>query len=205
MMVLRPVLKTRGKALEDAFFYRVDVELLTEISDELDREAQIDRLQQVSGITNRQLLEHIITIRGIEAPTFAALTLVPCVFVAWADGRVTDAERAAILDLARQKGVLENEPLTAKLLDSWLQHRPTQALWELWTEYARSLGAVLSAFWRKALAAELVEHARRIAKASGGVGGWGAISFAEHQVLRQIGATLLTANTDLQPPRMESA
>jgi hypothetical protein len=196
-MRTRSTTTPRGKALEDAFFFRVNVELIKALREEIVQDERLDRLEHVSGIHNRRLLEQLLA-AGIEAPTFAALTIVPCVFVAWADGHVTQEERTAILDFAHQKG-LEKEPLSVSLLRSWLDHRPTPELWDLWVEYARSLRTVLSPFWRKALATELIKQARYVASVSGGIAGFGAISVAEYQVLQRMRKALEVGNEVVLP------
>ncbi len=61
----------------------------------------------------------------IPREAYRVLALLPLVYVAWADGKVQDAERDVILKIARQNGLLDQGG--AEALQHWLTVRPTQA------------------------------------------------------------------------------
>ena len=64
---------------------------------------------------------------GIEPHDLAALTLVPLVSTAWANGDVTPAERDAALIAAEREGVSKESGAHA-LLESWLDEPPEPPL-----------------------------------------------------------------------------
>ena len=76
---------------------------------------------------------------GIDRKTLRALPLLPLVQVAWADGRIQDAERGLIREVARRYG-LEGEERV--VLERWLARRPTA------DEFERAR-KVLVTLWRR--------------------------------------------------------
>ncbi len=124
----------RGRALEDEFFHRVDEQLRTKLRESMEREKKREQLISATGFNDEELLDHLID-GGFEPATVAALVLVPAVFVAWADGSVTEHERQAVMGAALQRG-LGNQVLAMKMVDAWLHTHPPRSLWNLWKEYS---------------------------------------------------------------------
>ncbi len=60
---------------------------------------------------------------GLNEENVHAIALLPLLEVAWADGRIGEAERRVILDIAKKRGVLDSE--AALLLETWLRYRPS--------------------------------------------------------------------------------
>ncbi|HEB91437.1 MAG TPA: TerB family tellurite resistance protein [Deltaproteobacteria bacterium] len=86
-----------------------------------------------------------------EIERLAALALAPLVEVAWADGRVTPAERAAVLEAAKDLEFNQFSDFSRSTLRRWLaKEPPTEALQR----------------WRKLLACALAESDSRIARLS---------------------------------------
>jgi tellurite resistance protein len=71
---------------------------------------------------------------------YRVVSMLPLVYVAWADGKVQKAERTMILDIARSRGLLEHGGDAA--LERWLEVRPGKAQLEadlgMLNELARS-------------------------------------------------------------------
>jgi hypothetical protein len=61
----------------------------------------------------------------IPRESYRIVSLLPLVYIAWADGKVQKRERALILDIARQRGWLANGGEAA--LEKWLSEPPTTA------------------------------------------------------------------------------
>ena len=68
-----------------------------------------------------------------EIERLAALALAPLIEVAWADGRVTPAERKAVVDAAKAMG-LGNREFCQTTLARWLHERPPTAALERWRQ-----------------------------------------------------------------------
>ena len=123
----------------------------------------------------------------MQADTLAALTLIPLVEVAWADGRMEDSERKAVLEGAEACGIEPTSP-SAALLDAWLEERPDAELLEVWRRLIRAICESLSWEARARLEAAIVGRARDVAESAGGVLGYGSVSDEEERVLETLGA-----------------
>ena len=126
------------------------------------------------------MLEKLVDL-GLDAASWVALSLVPLVEVAWADGSLEPQEREAILAAASEQGIEPGSPSRA-LLESWLTTRPEPALFAAWGAYATGLAAKLTDD-RARCAREIVERARKVAQAAGGMLGIASISDAEKRVI----------------------
>lgn len=107
---------------------------------------------------------------GVDEESIAAVALLPLVEVAWADGRVQPQERTAILERARERGLVDGEG--QRLVETWLRYRPSDA-------YLRRGRDVLIALAERGTDArftpstlkEIVEFCSRVAGAAGGLFG----------------------------------
>lgn len=65
-------------------------------------------------------------LEGLRVPreAYRVVTLLPLVYVAWADGRIQPAERSLIMRIAGECGLLANGG--AEALDFWLAEPPTR-------------------------------------------------------------------------------
>ena len=177
----------RRKSLEEEFFRRQDAALLAQRRTEEERRAARAALAAASHITDDVLLDQLVAF-GISAATLTALSLVPLIEVAWADGRVEDAEIQVILAAARAAG-LEETSAGHKLLASCLSERPQTGLRKMWRQYITSICTTLSAEERDALKTELLQQARSVAEAAGGFMGLGSkVSSKEEALLAEIAA-----------------
>src|SRR5690242_3342880 len=81
------ILRDRERALEDEFFRREDQRLLEHLGALRVAASTREALAKASGITDPVLLDMLVA-HGIKAETVAALSFVPLLEVAWADGRL---------------------------------------------------------------------------------------------------------------------
>ena len=79
----------------------------------------------------------------IDSETLAALTLIPLVEVAWADGSIAQQERDAILEAAASVGITP-ESESYFLLGNWLKKAPPAGLLEAWESYVAALSETLT-------------------------------------------------------------
>jgi hypothetical protein len=177
-----------GRRLEDVVF-RSDDARLVERRRQLqavaeDREA----LTMASGIRHPEVLDTLSRL-GISAETSAALSLVPLLEVAWADGSLDGPERATILARAEESGITAGS-FTHGLLEAWLDHRPDRGLVAAWTQVVHRLVARLSPAEIGAMQSAVLERARSVARASGS--GASHISSAEAAVLDTLARTFTT-------------
>jgi hypothetical protein len=170
-----------GRALEDSFFHIKDSELLDEFRDHLTRMESTAQLADVCGIHDDAVLQRLVAL-NIGPETLAALTLVPLVEVAWADGKVDRKEHASILDAAEKAGMLrEDDAFT--LLDKWLNEKPSPEMMVVWKQYVSALCETLDGEAIKCLKHDLLDRARSVAEATGGLLGLGNRVTAEEKAV----------------------
>lgn len=174
----------RRRALEEAFFAQRDRQLRERLREKAVKDAWRQGLAEASGIGDEAVLDRLVSL-GVEPETVAALTLVPLVEVAWADGDVHAKEKDAVLKAAANTGI-EEGTAASELLAGWLQERPKPELRTAWTAYAGALSAMLDGPERAALKEGLLGRARSVAAAAGGFLGMGRISNEEEAALAEL-------------------
>jgi hypothetical protein len=177
-------LEDRKRSLEEAFFAKQNQELVQRLRSRQEREERTHAIRQASGIEDPDLLARLVDL-GLGPDTVAALSLVPLIEVAWADGDVHPKERQAVLQAAAESGV-ETGSTAADLLESWLARRPDPALLTAWKEFVRSLSSELAPDARRALRDDVLGRAERVAEAAGGLLGAAAISGKERDKIYEL-------------------
>jgi hypothetical protein len=173
-----------GKWMEDSFFIQQDKALI-EKQKTLRRMARTrEELAAVSGITNDAVLQKLAEL-GVRPETLAPLSVIPLIEVAWADGSVSKNEEASVLAGVRMLGIGE-ESAGYGLLKHWLAQKPPRSMLEAWVQYVRGIGERMTAQEKEKFRHEVLSKARRVAGASGGVLGVGAVSPEERSVLDEM-------------------
>ena len=183
-MLTPPRNQTRGKALEEAFFFRMDRELIELLSNRLQRDEKIRLFANATGIRDKRRLESLVD-SGFELSTLTAFIWVPLVFVAWADGNADEAEKKAIFHVLTTKGISQ-ETASMMMAHQWFGQRPTEELWGTWEEFATTTLASLTPAIRNELVDEIVGLCHVVAHASGGFLGVGTISETEAKVIDRV-------------------
>ena len=176
-------LRQSGKALEDSFFVRENARLLEKLKKKEAEETQRKAYRE-AGIENPALIEALIELE-IGAAAIAALSIVPLVAVAWADGEIQDKERKAIIKAAEEGGIMPGSA-NHDLLENWLAKKPGPELLETWKSYAHAIEERLDTVVGNELKDRLMERTKSIAEAAGGFLGIGSISSAEQKVLDEL-------------------
>jgi len=186
---------SRGKALEEAFFFRMDQELIQILGKELQRDEKMRSFAEATGIRDKKRLASLVD-AGFELSTLTALIWVPLVFVAWADGNADALEKKAILEVLRSKGISE-QTTSLMIAHEWFHQSPTEELWKTWEDFVVTTLARLNPQVRNELIDEIVGLCHVVAHASGGFLGIGKISPTETDVIdRVIGSVHRCPNED---------
>jgi len=180
----KQILGDRVRTLEDEFFRREDDRLTQRLRELKQKEASREALAKASGISNQVILDTLINL-GIRPEVVGALSVVPLVEVAWADGTLDAREKQAILDRAEKSGTAPDS-VDHDLLRSWLDHKPEPKLLTAWTEMIRGVGEHMSPQEIESLRKGLIERAQAVARASGGVFGMGSMSAAEEDMIGRL-------------------
>jgi hypothetical protein len=179
------ILGDRRKALEEEFFAKQNQRLLRQLRETTAVKAKTEALAAASGITDAAVLEQLAAI-DLSGETVAALSLVPLIEVAWADGRLDAKEQSALLAAAEQSG-LGKDSASYQLLEEWVKERPSPRVLAAWKAYVAALSTTLDDQTKHALKQDLLGRARMVAEAAGGFLGLGKrISSAEQAVLTEL-------------------
>jgi hypothetical protein len=175
----------RRVALEEAFFVKENERLRQQLRDMDQARRNKEALSAASGITDGAVLDKLAAL-DIGSDTLAALSLVPLVAVAWADGGIDDKERGVAFAKAAETG-LGKQDISYQLFERWLAAPPPPALLAAWKDYIGALSASLSPEDRRVLRHELLDRARAVAEAAGGfLGIAGRVSPPEANVLKEL-------------------
>lgn len=151
--------------LADVFFtgdakpHRDELDLAME-----ERAARVG-IAEATGIRDESVLKELAGL-GIRVETLSALTLIPLIQIAWADGEMDERERGAVLEAAAVIG-LESDSTSYRLLQIWTLEEPPPDLLNAWKAFVAALKTRLEPGEVKRLAHNLLERAERVAKVAG--------------------------------------
>lgn len=119
---------------------------------------------------------------GIDAATAIVLPLIPLIEVAWADGKLTQAESDKVMEIARTSGV--RSPAAMEFLELLLGKKPSQMFFD---RINRVIKSMIETSGSTAQGTTILEQARAVAAASGGFFGLtSAVSDEEQQLLEDL-------------------
>ena len=178
-----------AKALEEAFFAEENARLLIQLRKKTALEERRAALREVVQIQDEDFLDHLMEL-GIGPETALALSLVPLMVVAWADGKLDEPERLAVLKAAEQRGVAPGSP-GRELLENWLSRAPDPKLFEAWQRYIASIWGSFTQQQRHEMRVNLMDWMTGVAESAGGfLGLTSKISASERAVLDEVEALL---------------
>ena len=179
----------RKLELEEEFFRKQDEQLLKSLRQQVETKEKRKALASALGISDEALVDRLQEL-DVSTETLAAISLIPLIAVAWADGSIDAKERGAVMAAAEQEGLEKGHP-GYQLLQRWLEQKPRPRLLEVWKHYVSALGEGLGDAPRAALKQTVLGHARAVAEAAGGLLGLGSrISKAEQAVLDDLEKSL---------------
>ena len=162
----RNILEERERGYETDYFHKQDEKLLRKMRERAAFQEVAEALADKLRVDDPELLRRVAEL-GLTRETGAAILLAPLVQVAWAEGEVTDRERAVVFDVAARRGIEPGSAPRAQL-EAWLRERPPDALFEIALEVIEAGLAILTAQEQDQRRREIVTAATRVAEASGG-------------------------------------
>jgi hypothetical protein len=178
----------RGRALEEEYFRKKNRELVEKLQLEASSEQARRAMGAQVGVDDPEMLRELQKL-GFTPETVSLLPLVPVVQVAWADGDVAAAERDAIVNLARTRGIAAGSAAYHQL-QAWLADRPAPEVFAGATRLIRAILDSPGGEQRSMSADELVTYCESIASASGGLFGKRSISPEERALLTSLASQL---------------
>jgi hypothetical protein len=179
---------TRGRTPEDEYFWRRDRELVEKMRRAAAAESARRDMSAKTGLDDPEMLDDLHAL-GFTPDTLSLLPLVPMIEIAWAEGGVTHAERVLLIQLARDRGVMEGSAADRQLAD-WLTNSPDAQVFARATRLIRAMLAAPAQEHGALSADDIVNYCERIATASGGMLGIKRISTDERALLATIAADL---------------
>ena len=166
-MATKDPFEARRKALEEAYFRKKDAQLVDKLKAVFHRTVDRESIRQATGITDERVLDNLVEL-SLSGEMMAAFRLYPLIEVAWADGGVDEREGRAVLAAVEEHGIPHGSRPHV-MLENALKNRPREDSRKAWYMYADELRRVLSPEELTTFRDDLLDHARRIATASGGL------------------------------------
>jgi hypothetical protein len=185
-MTDKDIFAERGRSLEEDYFRKKDRELIDRMRKAAAADQARSEMGQKVGISDPALLAELEGL-GFTPDTVVLLPLVPLLQVAWAEGGISTAERAIIVQLARSRGIADGSAADRKL-GEWIAVNPGE---QVFAQATRLIRAMLDVPGHGDVTADdIVKQAEAIAAASGGILGINRISAEERQLLTSLAAQL---------------
>lgn len=183
------IFEQRGTALEEVFFQRKDADLLDKLRAKQFSQITKADIRAATGIADDDLLERLVRMK-ISVKSLAALSVIPLVEVAWADGELDERERKAVLRAADAAGIPHDGP-GYKLLAEWLAAKPPAQMLSAWKDYIEAMAETLAPEDYARVRDNLLTRAKEVATAAGGFLGMGKTSDAEQKKLSELEAAFI--------------
>jgi hypothetical protein len=174
---------------EDEYFHRRDQELLEEARRAKASAEERHALAEALGITDDDLVQRLQAL-GFTPDTAWLVEWLPAIQLGWLKG-LTRAERDWLLDRIRT----QRDPIVeaaARRLDEWVATKPDDTLFDTARQALRARLDGASPDEREALRSAVLDSARGVCAASGGVLGIGSVSAAERAALDVLANELAT-------------
>jgi hypothetical protein len=180
-------LQERGRSLEEQFFLGQNQELIERLKQAQDAQARQQKLGEVLGIDDAELLARLDGL-GLNSNVATAIQFYPLVYVAWSDGDIDEREESAVARALKDQGVNSD---TQAIVGKWLQKKPREELALAWKSYVEELHKHLPLADFQRLKESSLNQAKNVASAAGGFLGLGQkISAAEQKALKELEETL---------------
>lgn len=178
------ILSDIKKAKEEEYFRKQEQELIEKMRQHALKEQERQELSEFFFVEDAEVLDALQEL-GYSRDTIFLLFLVPVIHVGWIDGSVTEKEREAILEIAKQRGMEEGSPAEAKLLD-WLNNRPSDEFFEKTLRLIHNILETRPPVVQQIREQSLAHYCSVVANTSGGFLGFGKVSKAQRELINKI-------------------
>ena len=160
---------------------RMQAETVERKMEEREGIAKREALAEVLEIDDAKVLDKLVDLEMCGS-SVVAFSLVPMVAVAWADWEIQKKEREAIMKAASEHGIV-GDCLASKVLERWLNSKPSSELYRAWKEYAHVLAEGLDEQSLAKIKDATIGRARAVAESAGGFLGLGSKISADEQAV----------------------
>jgi hypothetical protein len=184
-MFEKDMFSTLRRTQEDKYFLRKDHELISKLQRRLELEAELENYVEHHMAFNKDLLRDLLDL-GFTRESLSLLYLIPVVYVAWAEGFVSERERKQVFRTAFEKGIDENSVAFVQL-NKWLTERPGIEFFEKVLGIVQTLFHQLSPEEEEAKKRNLIADCFKVAVASGELSElWQHISEQKKEAINQV-------------------
>ncbi len=163
----RDAFEVRREGFEEEYFRTRDAKLVEKLKTVFHKKVDKESIRKATGITDERVLDNLVAL-NLSGDLMAAFRLMPLVEIAWADGTIDDREVEAVLAAAEQHGVARGSGAYA-MLENALRTGPRPDSRKAWYLYAEELRKTLNPQELATFRRDLLEEARKVAAASGGI------------------------------------
>lgn len=179
-----PILNDLKKRKEEEYFHKKEQELIEKMHQRVSKEQERRELAEFFFVEDAEILDTLLEL-GYSRETIFLLFLVPVIQVAWIDGSVTDKERRAVVEIARERGMEKDSPAEHMLKD-WLTNRPPDEFFEKTLRLIWNILQTRPRAVRLIREQTLAHYCNVVASASGGFLGFGKVSPAQQELIKKI-------------------
>jgi hypothetical protein len=197
-MAEKEFLGDRRRREEEQYFRQQEEQLIAKLRQRRTDEATRRRMVERTRVVDEDVLRDLAAL-GYTPDTVMLLYLVPLVETAWAEGGISDSERALIIEAARARGI-EAGSAADRQLAGWLEAAPSQDLYERNLQVIRAILEARSPEEHESDRRDLLSYALAVASASGGILGLGSVSRDEERVLARLTRELERIHGPLAAP-----
>jgi tellurite resistance protein len=184
--------ESRRSGFETEYFHNKDVKLVEKLKTVFRQRLDREELARITGVKDPTVLDRMLAVHA-KGEMLLAFRLYPLIDIAWADGKCDSREVKAVIDSAIKFGVKPDSP-ALHTIENWLKTGARHDARTAWYAYAGELRKTLDHDELATFRHDLLEGAKAVAKASGGILGVGfEISAKEQKVLDEIAKALTHA------------
>lgn len=169
---------------EDIYFNKKNNEPIENLQKDKVLQDERNNLAKKLGSQDETILKSLQSL-GYTSETISLLYLIPFLYVAWSEGRITKRERTLLLSLARSSQIQENTKAYQKLI-TWVTHKPTDLFFNQSLAILRDVIDSQPLPTREIIKFGLVSTCIRVAKLSGSFWKLGGISNAEFKAIEKV-------------------
>ncbi len=174
---------------EEKYFIQKEQELIEQLRRRHEIENEIENITHSKDVITDELLRDLQSL-GYTHETLSLLYMVPLVYVAWAEGFISDLERKRIFSIAQSRGIQENSR-THSQLNNWLDEQPTEEFFQKSLGIIQTLLHALPPDEEEKEKRELIAECHQVAEVSRNLWGyWGAIPKPEKEAINYVTAEL---------------
>lgn len=159
--------EARRRGFEEEYFRKKEAHLVDKLRKVFHQKIDKEAIRQKTGITDERVLDNLAALE-LSGDMMAAFQLFPLVEIAWADGQVDEHEVHAVLEALTQHGIARGSAPYA-MVENALKNPVRPDARRAWLMFAEQLRKLLNPQELATFRDDLLQYARSVAEASGGL------------------------------------